>query len=302
MSLIRVILILCCIPFFGFSQSFWESDTSYNKNRVIGSTVGLGVGWSGSMIALSQVWYKDSWNGEFQFFNDGQEWLQMDKVGHAYTGYHLTRNTFNVYRWSGVNRNKSLLLGSIVGFGYLANLEIFDGFSEDWGFSWWDIAANTAGAGFFVGQEMLWQEQRLLMKFSASLSPYAQYRPEVLGSSIPERILKDYNGQTYWISASPQSFTEKLAFLPPWLALSAGYSVDGKLHGMDNSFQISQNGSLKTYFAQRQFLLSLDVDFERIPTKSPFLITVFKALNHLKVPFPTIIFTPSAVDFRGIYF
>jgi hypothetical protein len=35
---------------------------------------------------------------------------------------------------------------------------------------------------------------------------YAQYRPNVLGSSLAEQILKDYNGQTYWLSVNLHSF------------------------------------------------------------------------------------------------
>ncbi len=301
--MVKYFLLSCFLiwNFYITSQSFWESDTTANRVRTIGTSVTVATGWSGSMMALSQVWYKDSWTGGFRFFNDGKEWLQMDKFGHAYTANHITRNVFNAYRWSGQSRNKSLWLGGLVGFGYLANLEVFDGLSEDWGFSWWDMAANTAGVGWFIGQELLWQEQRVLFKFSASLSPYAKYRPEVLGSSFSERILKDYNGQTYWFSASPSTFIENIP-LPPWLAFSIGYSIDGKLHGMDDMYEVNVNGATRTYYAERQLLFSLDIDFERIQTNNSFLKAMFKALNHLKVPFPTLLVSPSSTRFVPFYF
>jgi hypothetical protein len=59
-----------------------------------------------------------------------------------------------------------------------------------------DIIANASGTALFV----LWKEQRITPKFSFHTTQYAQYRPNVLGSSLAEQMLKDYNGQTYWLS------------------------------------------------------------------------------------------------------
>jgi len=302
----RRIIFFICLMVNGlvFSQHFFTPDSIPNRSRTIGVSTAVAAGWSGSMIGLSQVWYKDNWEGGFHFFQDGHEWMQMDKVGHAYTANHITRGMFELYQWAGQPRKRSLLLSSIIGFGYLANLEIFDGFSNEWGFSWSDLAANGVGTAWFLGQELLWNEQRLLMKFSASFSPYAEYRPEVLGSSGAERILKDYNGQTYWLSASPRSFLDQLSFWPKWLALSAGYSVDAKLNGSENSYTVHvNNSSSKTFMAQRQFLLSLDVDFERIPAQRPFLKALFKVLNHVKIPFPALVYgVNDKFTFSPLYF
>jgi hypothetical protein len=44
--------------------------------------------------------------------------------------------------------------------------------------------------------------KRITPKFSFHTTQYAQYRPNVLGSSLAEQILKDYNGQTYWLSVN----------------------------------------------------------------------------------------------------
>ena len=246
--------------FFGKSQFFFEKDSIPNKARTIGSTVAISTGWGGSIAALSAVWYKDAWGDGFQFFNDRDEWMQMDKFGHAYTGLHLTRNTFDLYRWAGQDRKKSLLYGSIVGFGYLATFEVLDGFSSDWGFSWWDVAANAFGVSWFAWQELLWKEERIKMKFSASPSPYAQYRPEALGNTFSERLLKDYNGQTYWFNYNPSYFLKEDTKFPKWLALSVGYSVEEKLHGFDDFYVYESADQLIAFNARRQFLLSLDID------------------------------------------
>ena len=41
----------------------------------------------GSLVALNQVWYAPYSSEEFHLFNDSKQWMQMDKLGHAFTGY-----------------------------------------------------------------------------------------------------------------------------------------------------------------------------------------------------------------------
>jgi hypothetical protein len=66
-----------------------------------------------------------------------------------------------------------------------------------------DIIANASGTALFVSQELLWKEQRITPNFFHTR--HAQYRPNVLGA-LAEQILKDYNGQTYWLSVNLHSF------------------------------------------------------------------------------------------------
>ena len=44
-----------------------------------------------STIGFYQLWYKDYEQSSFHFFNDNPQWLQMDKFGHAYSTYTLTK-------------------------------------------------------------------------------------------------------------------------------------------------------------------------------------------------------------------
>jgi hypothetical protein len=53
-----------------------------------------------------------------------------------------------------------------------------------------DIIANASGTALFVSQELLWKEQRITPKFSFHTTQYAQYRPNVLGSSLAEQMLR----------------------------------------------------------------------------------------------------------------
>ena len=137
-----------------------------------------------------------------------------------------------------------------------------------------------------------------MLKFSYSHSPYAVHRPKTLGSTFPERLLKDYNGQTYWLSFTPATFFENTKF-PKWLCLSVGYGVDAKLHGIDNKFTTIDG---ETFTAKRQMLLSLDIDFSKLPIKKPWLKAIVKQFNYLKLPFPTLILTGNEWTGKWLYF
>lgn len=296
LSLILLVSITTC-----HSQNFFHNDTSFNAKRTAWVSGSIAAGWIGSTIALQNVWYKENWTNEFHFFDDSKQWLGMDKVGHFYTGNMITKNVSALYRWSGFSRNNSLLIGSSVSLGYMTTIEILDGYSDQWGFSWSDMAANSFGIIWNVWQDLVWQEERLILKFSSHPSPYAQYRPEVLGEKFHERILKDYNGQTYWLTISPGSFLNDNSKFPKWLGISFGYSVDQKIHGDLNTYTTDFYGSDVTLRARSKYLLSLDIDFEKIPTNKKWLKSIFKAVNHVKIPFPTMIVIGKKVSFHPFY-
>ena len=122
--------------------------------------------WTGSFIALNKAWYADYPKESFHFFNDWNEWQQMDKAGHAWTSYQLSRLSGDMWRWTGINDKKAIWLGGISGVAYLSIIEILDGFSAEWGFSTGDMLMNIAGAGLYVSQELGWKEQRIQLKMS----------------------------------------------------------------------------------------------------------------------------------------
>ena len=277
------------------------SDNKINNNKTIGISSGLGLAWSGSIIGLHSVWYSGMEKSKWHSFDDSREWLQMDKAGHTYTANKIAILTNDLYRWAGWKNKPAALMGFGVGMGYLFSLEMLDATGKDWGFSWSDMGANTLGASIFLAQQLTWEEQRILLKFSYHQTEYPQYRPQTLGKTFSEKLLKDYNGQTYWLSASPTSFFNDLK-LPKWLCFSIGYSVDGKLHGLDNTFSIQQGTDLLTFNAKRQFLFSLDVDFSQLPIKKKWLKVVVKQLNYIKIPFPALILTDGKLNGSLLYF
>lgn len=271
----------------GFSQSkinnFLTPSDSLNLKRKNTVFITEGVVLGGALIGLNQLWYKDYPKSSFHTVNDNNQWLQLDKVGHFYSTYHVGRAGAELLKWSGASKKEQLLYGSTLGFGFLTVVEVFDGYSQEWGFSWGDMLANASGTGLYVTQELLWNEQRITPKFSFHQTHFATKRPETLGSSLNEQILKDYNGQTYWLSFNLYAFT-KARSVPKWLNVAIGYGGTGMLYGEKN--EAIENGIIQNQ--SREIYLSLDVDLTKIETKSHFLKTLFSVFNTIKVPAPTL--------------
>ncbi|WP_338648621.1 DUF2279 domain-containing protein [Flavobacterium sp. KS-LB2] len=287
----------------GFSQntaaSFFKPADSLQLKRQNAVVISEAVLATGTLIGLNQVWYADYPKSNFHFINDNEEWLQMDKAGHVFSSYHLGRLGSEMLQWSGATKKNQLLYGAGLGFAFLTAVEVLDGYSSEWGASLGDIVANASGTALYVSQGLMWKEQRITPKFSFHTTKYASYRPEVLGSSFSEQILKDYNGQTYWLSVNLHSFA-KDSKIPKWLNVALGYGADGMITGnIENVTPISISNPKRF----RQFYLSLDVDLTRIKTKSHFLKTVFSVLNTVKIPAPTIEFVHlNDIKYHFIYF
>jgi hypothetical protein len=159
-----------------------------------------------------------------------------------------------------------------------------------------DILANASRTGLLIGQELLWNEQRISLKYSFHQTKFAKIRPNTLGDTFIQQALKDYNGQTYWLSANIWSFAKESNF-PKWLNVAFGYGAEGMLYGDSNpNNQFSQD-------PYRQFYLSLDVDLTKIKTTSKFLKTVFSAINFIKISAPTLEYNSKGnFKFHFLYF
>ncbi len=290
-----------------FSQTdslhFKDSKNAVNPKRValvLGSEAAL---YGGLMVGLNSLWYKDYPKSNFHFFNDNHEWLQMDKVGHAATAYYVGKLGINVLDWTGMKHRNAVILGGSLGSVFLTTIEIMDGYSAEWGFSKGDILANTCGSALVIAEELAWGEQRISIKFSSTPSKYAQYRPALLGKNYQESLLKDYNAQTYWLSANIASFLKKDTRFPKWLNIALGYGADGMLGGRSNPIADANGNALPPFKRSRQYYLSVDVELSRIKTKYAFLNTVFKTIGFIKFPAPALEYREGVgMKAHGFYF
>lgn len=248
----------------------------------------------GTIYGLSRSWYKNPLT-HFTVKDDTGEWLQMDKMGHLYTSYQIARHTAELYKKTGISKRQMLVYGAISGIIFQTPIEILDGFSPDYGFSPGDMVANVSGSVLYLGQIALWDEVRIQPKFSFHYTSLSRVRPELLGSNRYESWLKDYNGQTYWFSASPKSFFRDMNW-PAWLCFSVGY-------GIQDMVSAEREKSIERgYRPYRQYYLSLDIDLTKIKTKSKLVRTLGFFVNSIKIPAPALQFSRKGIDFKPFYF
>ncbi|GAB4294368.1 MAG: DUF2279 domain-containing protein [Marinilabiliales bacterium] len=282
-----------------YSKSQSQTDT-LNKKRLYYVAGGEFVAYSVAMTGLYSLWYKDYASTSFHWFDDHKEWLQMDKAGHYYSSYLISKIADAGFEWSGLSHKKAVLWGSGVSFVSMSGIELFDGFSAKWGASYSDLIANTAGICLYAVQELTWQEQKIIPKFSYHNTIYPKYRPDALGKTFPEKVIKDYNGQTNWLSFNIYSLTHWKKF-PEWLNVSFGYGAEEMLGGLNN--ELSDGAvDITVYERYRQYYVSLDIDFTRINTKSKALKSIFNVINLVKLPFPAVEINKFDVKFHPIYF
>jgi len=262
-----------------------RNDTSeIHKGRLIGVLSVQGALYVGSLAGLYFLWYQNYPQSGFHFFNDDNEWQQMDKCGHATTSYYISMVGNWSYRWAGLSRTQSAWFGGLLAEAYMLNIEILDGFSAEWGFSVGDFTANTLGAAIFVSQQLIWDEQRFRLKFSFHQTAYSSYRPDLLGDNLIQEMLKDYNGQSYWLSGNISAFLPGTRKFPKWLNIAFGYGAGGMTGASVNT--VNQN--IPPQQRYRRFMLSVDVDLTRIQTRSKFLKGLFTVLSFIKIPAPAI--------------
>ena len=265
--------------------------------------------YSLSSASLYYFWYKDNPSSNFHFFNDNEEYLQVDKASHVYATYTSGNMSMQMWKWAGVPKKKYVWLGGMTGLAYLTVVEIMDGFNTKWGFSIGDYTANVLGTGLLIGQELAWDEQRIQVKYSTH---YQTYQPEdlerfainVLGKDKTNRMFKDYNPQTYWLSANIKSFFKNLK-VPAWLNIAVGYGADNivgskHINYLDaNGVNTNMDYLLPRY---RQWYLAPDIDLTRIKTKSKFLKTALFVLNSFKFPTPSLELSQGSLKWNWIHF
>jgi Predicted periplasmic lipoprotein (DUF2279) len=282
-----------------YIEDFLKPSDSLNYQRKKTVILAESAFTIATLIGLNQLWYADYPKSDFHFINDNNEWLQIDKMGHIFSAYHLGNYSKNALQWSGISKKNQIIYGATFGFAFLTAIEVLDGYSQQWGASTGDVTANAAGTCLLISQEIFWKEQRIIPKYSFHTTEFASQRPNILGKSLNEQILKDYNGQTHWLSINLHSFYKK-SKIPKWLNVAVGFGAENMISG-NTSFSDPNIKSIPERY--RQFYLSFDADLTKIKTKSALLKTVFSVFNTIKIPAPTLEYnTNGAFNFRYLYF
>ena len=218
----------------------------------------------------------------------------MDKVGHAFGAYFSATASSAAFRYSGYSKHKSALLGIGFSLAFQMPIEYFDGKSKAWGASSGDMIANATGTLAAGLQNWFWGNARIPFRISYHGSPYAAMRPSILGKNVPERLLKDYNGQTYWIDLNPQRIQIRPKFWPRWLGVNLGYGADGLLGGDDNIWtdkdgKVIDNSHIRRF---RQYYIGPSISFGYLKNHRKKAVRVLAYItDKIRLPFPVIEFS-----------
>lgn len=260
----------------------WDIETpqSIDKKKRNILLISEAATYTLALMGLNQLWYANYPKSSFHFINDNGEWLQMDKLGHMTASYYSGVAGIKAYQWTGMSRKNAIWYGGLTGTFFLTIIEVLDGHSAEWGASSGDLIANSLGSFLAIGQELQWNEQRIQLKYSYKPSRWAEQNPEQLGENYLQRALKDYNGQTYWLSFNMKSLLKiQSVDFPQWLNVAVGHGANG----MVSAFQQKEDCKRR-----RQYLLSLDIDLTRIKTKNKTLNSILHTFGFIKFPMPTL--------------
>ncbi len=151
------------------------------------------------------------------FFGEDTQHGGMDKLGHAFSSY-LLADFFNarISRHFGPSNNVALS-GSLMSFGTMFLVEVFDGIAENHGFSYEDLIADAAGATFSY-----------LRNTIPGLRDKLDYRLQYLpsgGTTVDP--FGDYMNQKYLLALKLSGFEEARGTPLRLVELHAGYFARG---------------------------------------------------------------------------
>jgi hypothetical protein len=290
-----VYLLVISFLFFSSNASCQHDSTLYKRRQTIAwsscvATAGI------SYTLLNELWYKNYPRTKLHSFNDNNEWLQVDKAGHMFTSYTLSKQLSDFHSWaqpSGKDRWRGISTSML----YMTCIEILDGQSAEWGFSWGDMIANSSGIFVYAAQDFFWNEQRIALKFSYTPSSFATLNESTLGRNFQQRILKDYNAQTYWASFNIHRFLASGADFPRWLNVAIGY---GATKMTSANFHVDD---VNNFQREREFYFSFDADLERVRWKKKWMKRTAKVLSFIKIPGPTLeIRDNGKMKLHGLFF
>ncbi|WP_375433615.1 DUF2279 domain-containing protein [uncultured Hymenobacter sp.] len=283
-------------PSFASSPPQPDTVTTRLNRRLPLLAAGLAVSYTGLTYGLSEGWYTGE-KTKLHWFNDFPEWKQLDKAGHFWGAFHESRGAVDMLQWAGVPERRAIWYGGFVGFLLQSPIELLDGRDPAYGASATDLAANFLGSVALIGQQLAWQQVRIMPKYSFHTTPYAARRPNVLGKSLAEQHLKDYNGQTYWLCADVGAWLPAGSRWPRWLQPAVGYG------GQQMVFNDPATNAAAGLQAYRQYYLSLDVDLRHIPTRSKLLRRVFYVASIFHLPAPALEWSKRrGFVARGLYY
>jgi hypothetical protein len=280
-----------------------EDSLKSTNHKVTALYIAEGTAYLGAMTGLYMYKYINQLQPHYRIKYIQNDWrVGMDGTHHILATYYIARLGYDVQHWAGLNEKRAVWISGLTGLACLTSQEIMDGFATDWSSSLNDEVTNVLGSALFISQQLAWHEQRIVPKWSYHSTSFPSYRPELLGDNFAERMIKDYNGQTFWLSANLNSFAAKDSRIPKWLNLSVGIGATG-LTGPEIIVDPGTRGDIIPDFTrQHLFYIAPDIDLTRIRTRSATLKWIFEAIGFLKIPMPALEISGQGVKFHPLFF
>jgi hypothetical protein len=172
-------------------------ETAEPPDLRLANALVIGAGVAGVAVYGLGNWWQDGFTGKFKTGNEG--WFGQDtpyggadKLGHAYAANAGVRLVSVLLQSYGNPPADAAKLAFWSTFGTLTAVEVADGFSKRFTFSWQDTAMNALGAAFGW-----WSDTDPAV--DALLDFRLMYRPSPETSGWD--VAGDYSGQTYLLVA-----------------------------------------------------------------------------------------------------
>ncbi|MHB1686304.1 MAG: DUF2279 domain-containing protein [Ignavibacteriaceae bacterium] len=287
--MIKILIQALIISFFLVSDfSFTQTDpdsshqhkVDYLKLSIIGGVTTGAFVW-GYAIQNNLWWKGDKSKFYFVWKQDWVYALGADKYGHFYFPYLVSNIYTQAFEWAGIDETKSIWYASSFALAYETFVEVRDGFSKQWGFSWGDFSADFLGASFPVLQHYI----PVLKNFNFKISFYPSDRFKAGSNRV---IFDDYESTYDWLSINVYNFLpgEVKKFYPKFINLAIGHSVE----------KLDNNGG-----GNHRFYISLDWNLEGLPGDGWFWNLLKRNLNYYHLPAPAIQIYPHVIWY-GIKF
>ncbi|MBC8144340.1 MAG: DUF2279 domain-containing protein [bacterium] len=238
-----------------------------------GVTVG---GFIYGHVLQSDIWWKgDRSDFHFEWKHDWTYALGADKLGHMWFPYATTHTYSHLFRWAGVDSTTAIWSAASLALAYQTYIEVRDGFSAVWGFSWGDCAANVVGAGLPVAQHYL--PALRLFDYEISFYPSDRFR-----AGTHAAIIDDYESAHHWLSLHmanviPDSWR---GYYPEFIDVAIGHGVR----------ELDDKGG-----GRHEIYLALDWNLDRLPGDWWGWNLLRHVLRHYHLPSPAIRLYPGPV-------
>lgn len=211
---------------FNINNSLLADDPAILNNLNFSSAT-QSVKWEvGGLVTGITLLGMFSWDwGSSDFKMNSEGWFGMDtgsggadKVGHLYTTYVMSEWLTYQLRTKNNNHSDSALYGALLGWGLMFYVELFDGFSNDHGFSNHDLIMNTIGSGIsYYKNTVPWLKDTIDLR--------VEYLPSKAMKGI--HPMTDYTGYKYIAVFKPAGLDIFKNSALKYLELHLGYYSRG---------------------------------------------------------------------------